>query len=74
MLRRKRDWCTIGAHMSYKDSGHLLRSRRLESHLGRRCLGILSVSALLGYWYDSRFEAQNAMELDWLLTAGKIKA
>jgi hypothetical protein len=27
-----------------------------------------------GYWYDSRFEAQKAMELDWLLKAGKIKA
>jgi len=26
-----------------------------------------------GYWYDSRFEAQKAMELDWLLRAGKIK-
>lgn len=25
------------------------------------------------YWYDSKFEAQKAMELDWLLKAGKIK-
>jgi hypothetical protein len=26
-----------------------------------------------GYPYDSKFEAQKAMELDWLLKAGKIK-
>jgi hypothetical protein len=27
-----------------------------------------------GYPYDSKFEAQKAMDLDWLLKAGKIKA
>ena len=26
-----------------------------------------------GYPYDSKFEAQKAMELDWFLKAGKIK-
>lgn len=26
-----------------------------------------------GYWYDSKFEAQTAMGLDWRLKAGEIK-
>ncbi len=26
-----------------------------------------------GYWYDSRFEAQYAMDLDWRKRAGKLK-